>query len=300
MIRYVNVRGKRIPAVVTPRGSAYRAGLANMVREIESIYLEAMGWPHVNHFKQDGSVRNLLGNRTAIVAKLRATDRARGFSQNGLTLAIDGFLEYFGGSAGLVDQFGRAVIGESNKTFDALIQAAGNGAPVQARIYAIDHRAKTSDMGRFLDGFRRDNTALIRKLVGRQVLSTENVLANGYGEHVDVLAARIREATGTTESHAELLARDQTLKANADVQAFRAKSLGAEQYTWITSNDERVRGRPGGKWADAQSNHWRLHGKVFSYNDPPVTNETKGIRLNPGRDFQCRCTATPNLSHIFE
>ena len=299
MIRFVTINGRRVPAPTAPAPVAYTSALSNMVREIESLYLEALGLPHPATRHDSGLVQRLLGNRPALVRLLQSTDRARGLTEHGLSLAIDGVMEYFGFNH-LVDQFGRAVIGEANRGFDKLVDTVADGRKVKASIYAIDHRAKTSDMSRFIDGFRRKNTGLIRKLIGEQVVRTEQVVSENYGEHVEVLAQRIQQATGTTESHAELLARDQTLKTNADVQRFRAQSLGADYYIWVTSNDERVRGRPGGKWANAQSNHWRLHGKRFAFNDPPTTNEKRGEKNNPGMDYQCRCTATPDLSHIFD
>ena len=38
--------------------------------------------------------------------------------------------------------------------------------------------------------------------------------------------------------------------------------------------------------------HKALAGKVFSWDDPPITNE-KGDRNNPGQDYGCRCYARP-------
>lgn len=302
MIRWAVVGKRRVPVPVAPSHLAYKSILGRLLREIESVYLEAFGVPAPDGDRTDaipGLRRGGPGNRVALVRFLQNTDRSRDFSEHAISVLIDGF-EQFAGFPDLVDASGKAIVRDANTGFERMIEAQGAGRKVKASIYAIDHRATTSQMSRFLDRFRRDNTGLIRKLIGEQVVRTERIVREGYGEHVGVLSERIREATGTTESHAELLARDQTLKLNSDIQSFRAKSVGAEWYTWITSNDERVRGRPGGKWANAQSNHWRLHGKKFKYTDPPITNEKKGIRLNPGRDFQCRCTASPDLSHIFE
>ena len=279
---------------------AYRAHLLSLLREVESLYLEAFApGAETASGERTDAIENRRGNRAAIVRILRDTDRSRDFTEHAISVLIDGF-EQFAGFPQFVDETGKAIIRDANTGFEKMVEAQASGRKVKASIYAIDHRAKTSQMSRFLDRFRRDNTGLIRRLIGEQVVRTENIVREGFGEHVSVLAERIREATGTTESHAELLARDQTLKMNSDIQSFRAKSVGAEWYTWVTSNDERVRGRPGGKWANAQSNHWALHGKRFRYNDPPITNPKKGIRLNPGRDYQCRCTASPDLSHIFD
>lgn len=289
-VRWVVLRGgKRIAAAHPPSPVAMHSALESVTSRIQSLYLQSLDIPE--------------GYRTdapSIASLLRLTDRKRQLTVHGINLLVDGFLEFLGFGS-LVESLSLALVRDANAGFDAMMDAqAPEGAKPKASIYAINHRASTSEMRHYIDRLRRGNTDLIRKLVTSQVIKTETVLREYEGEHVAVLTERIQKATGTSESHAELLARDQTLKLNADVTQFRARALGANKYTWITSNDERVRGRPGGKWADSQSNHWRLHGKVFEFNNPPVTNEEKGIRLNPGRDYQCRCIAVPDLTHVFE
>jgi len=288
-VRWVNVGRRRIAAAHPPSSEALHSVLADMSARIEALYLESIGETPEGYRTDAPGIAQLLFNR----------DRSRSITEHGIRLLVDGFLELLGFGR-LVQSLSVSLIRDANAGFDSMLNAQGQGKQPKASIYAINHRASTSEMGRYLDRMRRGNTDLIRKLVTAQVIKTETVLRESEGEHVKELSRRIREATGTSESHAELLARDQTLKLNADVTQFRARSLGADRYTWITSNDERVRGRPGGKWADSKSNHWKLHGKVFEFAKPPITNEEKGIRLNPGRDFQCRCIAVPDLSHVFE
>lgn len=295
MIRFVWVKGRRFPAPIAPAPVAYMSIARRLVSLIQSVYLEVHGLPHVD--TRDDAISRLTNNRKVIVSILRATDRARDLTEHNLSLLVDNFLQ-FADFTGVVDSMGNAVIRDANTAFNRLVESVGNGRPLKAQIATIDHRV-SKETARFLPGFRQKNLGLIKTMVTKQVEATEQVLRGTYGQTAEDIANAIQTATNISTSHAELIARDQTLKMNAQVQRFRAQSLGANQYTWITSMDERVRGRPGGKWADAQSNHWRLHGKKFSFNDPPLTNEKKGIRLNPGEDFQCRCTATPDLSHIF-
>lgn len=297
MIRWTVIRGKRIPAPVAPIPSAYMAVAGNVVKLVEAVYLELIGHVPEDSARDDALPRNLRANRPAIVEILRNTDRARELSEHGLSVLVDNFLQFLDFHS-VLDNLGNSVVRDANQGFDKLIQAAGDGRKLKAQIAVIDHRA-AKDTARFLNGFRQKNLGLIRTMVAKQVENTENALRNTYGLPPRDIAKAVQSATGITESHAELVARDQTLKMNSQVQEFRARSLGADYYTWVTSNDERVRGRPGGKWANAQSNHWRLHGKRFQFSNPPVTNEKKNIRLNPGMDFQCRCTAAPDLSHIF-
>lgn len=91
-----------------------------------------------------------------------------------------------------------------------------------------------------------------------------------------------------TASKAELLARDQTLKLNAAISRTRQQAAGISKYYWTTVGDERVR-----------KMHDDLDGKLFSWDDPPITNEA-GDHNHPGEDYQCRCTASPYLPEFEE
>lgn len=124
------------------------------------------------------------------------------------------------------------------------------------------------------------------KSVVRDVL--DNRLKEGV--RVEELRAELQERLGMSKRRASLIARDQTLKASGQLQEARQTQVGIRRYVWTTSLDERVR-----------DDHERLEGRVFSWDDPPVTNFSEVIRGkperrgHPGSDFQCRCTADPVL-----
>jgi SPP1 gp7 family putative phage head morphogenesis protein len=99
--------------------------------------------------------------------------------------------------------------------------------------------------------------------------------AHAEGVRVEVLAHDLRERFGVSDSRAELIARDQTLKLNGQINRHRQLAVGVEEYIWDTSGDERVR-----------ESHARLDGQKFSWHAPPSVG-------HPGQDFQCRCTAIP-------
>lgn len=63
-----------------------------------------------------------------------------------------------------------------------------------------------------------------------------------------------------------------------------AEAAGTDRYVWVTSMDERVR-----------ETHAILEGGVFSYSDPPVTNDNGDVN-NPGEDYNCRCVDRPVFS----
>jgi len=98
----------------------------------------------------------------------------------------------------------------------------------------------------------------------------------------------LEERVGVSASRAQLIAVDQTLKTNAQVMRARHEAAGVTQYRWSSSRDERVRKR-----------HAELDGQVFSYDDPPETNDD-GDTNNPGEDFRCRCIAVPFVDDLDE
>lgn len=133
-------------------------------------------------------------------------------------------------------------------------------------------------------GWRERNLALIKSLAAEKVARVKRLLEESPGSRVETLAKRIGEETGASRRRAELLARDQTLKLNAQVAQARHQAAGVTEYVWRTSRDERVRSR-----------HKALEGTRQSYAEPPVVDPRTGRRAHPGDDYQCRCTADPLL-----
>jgi SPP1 gp7 family putative phage head morphogenesis protein len=84
------------------------------------------------------------------------------------------------------------------------------------------------------------------------------------------LAKLIYERADVSESHAELIARDQASKANSAINQTRQQAVGITSYTWSGSLDERER-----------ETHLQNEGLEFDWIAPPV--ETG----NPGDDVQC-------------
>jgi SPP1 gp7 family putative phage head morphogenesis protein len=157
------------------------------------------------------------------------------------------------------------------------------------RILGLDLNAEPKEVRRALDAFRRENVALIKSIAVDLHADVRNVVrqAVSKGTRVEDLRAELMERFGVSESRADLIARDQTLKANADLSKLRHEEAGITRYVWSTSKDERVRPM-----------HSALEGRVFKYSDePPVTNE-KGDRNRPGQDYQCRCVALAILDDL--
>ncbi len=136
---------------------------------------------------------------------------------------------------------------------------------------------------RMRDAFRKENVALIKSISEDQLDQVTELLDEAFdeGRSVESLKKDIKERFDVSKSRADLIARDQVLKLNAQITKTRHRAVGITHYTWSTSQDERVRPM-----------HDDLEGEEFAWDDPPVTNED-GDRNHPGEDYQCRCVAIP-------
>lgn len=133
---------------------------------------------------------------------------------------------------------------------------------------------------------RDENIRLVEKAARAYATGVRKVFDDpkNFGVRVEDLAAQLLERGDVSESRAELIARDQTLKTNAAINETRQTNAGVVRYTWSTSHDERVR-----------ESHRVLDSKVFAWDDPP---DIDGEPLNPGEDFQCRCVAIPFIEGL--
>lgn len=98
-----------------------------------------------------------------------------------------------------------------------------------------------------------------------------------FGDRWEGLRDALLERGGVSESRAELIARDQTLKLNGAIAKTYQEESGLTHYVWSTSLDERVR-----------KEHKALEGKVIAWHTPPEVG-------HPGQDYQCRCVALPYM-----
>lgn len=88
------------------------------------------------------------------------------------------------------------------------------------------------------------------------------------------IAKNIAEATGMERHRAELIARDQTLKANRAVTNDRYRRHGIQRIRWLTAQDDR-----------ACDECRDLDGQEFDIDDIP--------HVHGGTDIQCRCAQLP-------
>jgi SPP1 gp7 family putative phage head morphogenesis protein len=190
------------------------------------------------------------------------------------------------------------VFSELNKrllglNLDGRLRDIGNGVVQHAgkeisRVLAIDLRSD-APFEQQVQGWVRENANLIRSVSFEQLERMRKIVSEHHatGEAHLSLRNKLMDTFGLSRSRASLIARDQTLKLNADITRARQQEVGVTEYTWVTANDERVR--------DA---HADLDGKVIRWDDPPVVDPRTGRREHAGRDFQCRCVAVPVVDRL--
>jgi SPP1 gp7 family putative phage head morphogenesis protein len=184
------------------------------------------------------------------------------------------------GARDIVDQFGDRI-------------AKWNLADL-GEVLKIDLDAEPPAVRRLLERWRAENVDLIESIATRLHGDVRDIVrdATRKGTRVETVSRQIAERFDVSRSRANLIARDQVLKANADLTRERCSEAGVRRYRWSTSHDERVRGTPGGKWPKGL--HYALDGREFTFDDPPIVNPN-GDRGMPGTDFSCRCVAIPIL-----
>ncbi len=139
--------------------------------------------------------------------------------------------------------------------------------------------------------FAADNVALIKSVPSTYFADVERVVLTGMrdGTRHEEVAAELEERLGVATSKAKLIARDQVLSFQADLNEARQRELGVDSYVWSTAGDTRVR-----------EAHAERDGQVFQWDNPPGDESDPGDGANPGDGILCRCYADPVLDNLVE
>lgn len=167
----------------------------------------------------------------------------------------------------------------------------------------VDIRPMMSESGMqdYINVANQQNVQLIRSVPEQYFGRIESIVLGGVrdGDAPTLITRRIQEATGVTQRQAKTIARDQTAKLTSEITERRQRQSGVKYYRSVDAGDERVTGRPGGKYPNAKISCWGIARKDIGYG-PGVYRWDKGASwggqtgLHPGRHhINCRCTATP-------
>lgn len=134
--------------------------------------------------------------------------------------------------------------------------------------------------------FTAENVALIETVPQKYFDDVEKVVLKGMreGARAPEIAADMQEQFEISESRAKLIARDQVLKFNGELNEARQGALGIDRYIWRTVGDNRVR-----------SEHDEREGQIYSWDSPPGDPSDPAAGGHPGEAINCRCYAEPIL-----
>lgn len=130
----------------------------------------------------------------------------------------------------------------------------------------------------WIKDFTQEEISKLRKDLQKSVFT---------GNRYETAAQSIKKSYGVTENKAKFLARQETALLMAKFKETRYQAAGIDQYKWQTV--------AGTKNHPVRPSHKILEGKIFRWDDPPITTPPGEAqrRNNPGQDYNCRCFAKP-------
>ena len=144
----------------------------------------------------------------------------------------------------------------------------------QQRIILADNWGQNLDL--YIQNWTDKNILKLREQLQPHILQ---------GNRASSLVATIQQNYGVSKAKAKFLARQETGLLMSKFQETRYRDCGVNEYKWSTAHNEKVR-----------HDHALLDGKIFRFDQPPVTNRKTGARNNPGEDFNCHCVAIPRVT----
>lgn len=164
------------------------------------------------------------------------------------------------------------------------------------RAIGVDVVAAEPWLAEHLRLFVSDNVALVKSIPAQQLDRLEALLHRAVRSdlRVEVLRDEIGRVFAKGRQRAELIARDQTLKLNGELNDLRMREIGVRQAHWSDSNDgrERKQHRRLGAANDGKGVLYDLDGSG------PVVDPKSGKRAKPGEEVQCRCVGVPDFDAL--
>lgn len=129
-----------------------------------------------------------------------------------------------------------------------------------------------------------DNVGLIRNLQASFYSQIQQDVWSSVraGGDMGQLSLKLQRSYGVTEKRAELISRDQNIKAKAVIETARRQEIGIKQAIWQHSS--------GGREPRPVHVAWGREGKMFDL-DKGLYDPDEGEYVFPGQLINCRCTS---------
>lgn len=125
-----------------------------------------------------------------------------------------------------------------------------------------------------------ENVSLIKSIPAEYLQKVEGVVMRSYsaGRDLHSMVKEIRQLYPEASNRAELIARDQSNKANAVVNRTRSLELGIEEAIWMHSHAGKT----------PRPSHVAANGKRYKIAQGCLID---GKYIQPGEEINCRCTS---------
>lgn len=129
-----------------------------------------------------------------------------------------------------------------------------------------------------------ENVGLIRSIPAQYLQQVEGVVMRSYsaGRDLATMVKDLRELYPAASKRAELIARDQSNKANAVVNRTRQMELGITEAIWMHSHAGKT----------PRPSHVKANGTRYKVAEGCLID---GKYSQPGEEINCRCTSRPVL-----
>lgn len=134
------------------------------------------------------------------------------------------------------------------------------------------------------DASLAENVGLIRSIPEKYLQQVEGAVMRSYaaGRDLETMVKDIKSIYPVTKRRAELIARDQSNKANAVVNRTRQLELGITQAKWMHSHAGKT----------PRLDHLAANGTIYNIAEGC---KISGEYIQPGEMINCRCTSRPIL-----
>lgn len=135
-----------------------------------------------------------------------------------------------------------------------------------------------------IKAFSVQNSTLIKSMKEDAIKRVSSWAAEAVrsGGRAEDMRKALQKQFAISKRKADLIARDQVGKLNADITQTRQMALGVDEYRWRGVMDSRER-----------PEHVAREGKKFKWSKPPEDG-------HPGQPIRCRCNAEPVLTGLLD
>ena len=129
-----------------------------------------------------------------------------------------------------------------------------------------------------------ENVGLIKSIPEKYLQQVEGVVMRSYsaGRDLATMVKELKQLYPAASHRAELIARDQSNKANAVVNRTRQMELGITEAIWMHSHAGKT----------PRPDHVAADGKRYKIAEGC---KISGVYIQPGEEINCRCTSRPVL-----